>query len=399
LREQAAKLMGAQERIVALEDEVAEALARFRALAGQDFLGLALATDAPSAEQVLTMDAAAVGALVRDHEQPLRTRARLETLTDTVDRAFVDLRLRLDGAAMAQPYKDTVDGLVIVGVDRGGQRQPVRVAVDALDREIEVHNQHLTDEEQRVLEDFLFKGLAQQLRLRIRSAKEMVDRTNSALSGRQTSSGIEVKLDWVPRDAGSDPLLDRALKLLTKDVQLLTDAERMELTAFFRDRVQQARDIADEGTTAQHLLAALDYRAWHVFKVLQRRDGVETVLTKSLHQSGSGGEKAAALLLPLLAAAAAHFSAARPTAPRLIMLDEAFAGIDSTMQRHLLTLIESFDLDFMFTSHELWCCERELGALSIYTLHRVRGLGSVASWRFLWDGSAKTDMEPDTLAA
>jgi uncharacterized protein (TIGR02680 family) len=397
--EQAAKLMGAQERIVALEDEVAEALARFRALAGQDFLGLALATDAPSAEQVLTMDAAAVGALVRDHEQPLRTRARLETLTDTVDRAFVDLRLRLDGAAMAQPYKDTVDGLVIVGVDRGGQRQPVRVAVDALDREIEVHNQHLTDEEQRVLEDFLFKGLAQQLRLRIRSAKEMVDRTNSALSGRQTSSGIEVKLDWVPRDAGSDPLLDRALKLLTKDVQLLTDAERMELTAFFRDRVQQARDIADEGTTAQHLLAALDYRAWHVFKVLQRRDGVETVLTKSLHQSGSGGEKAAALLLPLLAAAAAHFSAARPTAPRLIMLDEAFAGIDSTMQRHLLTLIESFDLDFMFTSHELWCCERELGALSIYTLHRVRGLGSVASWRFLWDGSAKTDMEPDTLAA
>jgi len=397
--EQAAKLLGAGERIVALEGSVTEALRRFRALAGQDFLGLALCADAPTAEQVLNMDATTVGVLVRDHEQALRTRARLETLTDTVDRAFVDLRLRLDGAAMAQPYKDTLDGLVIVGVERGGQRQPVRVAVDALGREIEVHNQHLTDEEQRVLEDFLFKGLAQQLRVRIRSAKEMVDRTNAALSGRQTSSGIEVKLDWVPREAGSDPLLDRALKLLTKDVQLLTDAERTELTAFFRDRVQQAREIADDGTTAQHLLAALDYRSWHAFKVLQRRDGIETVLTKSLHQSGSGGEKAAALLLPLLAAAAAHFSAARPTAPRLIMLDEAFAGIDSTMQRHLLTLIESFDLDFMFTSHELWCCERELGALSIYTLHRARGLGSVAAWRFLWDGSTKTDMEPDTLAA
>jgi uncharacterized protein (TIGR02680 family) len=397
--EQAAKLTGARERIVALEDGVTEALRRFRALAGQDFFGLALAAGAPSAEQVLSMDAGAVGILVRDHAQALRTRAHLETLTDTVDRAFVDLRLRLDGAAMAQPYKDTADGLVVVGVERGGQRQPVRVAVNALDQEIELHNQHLTDEEQRVLEDFLFKGLAQQLRLRIRAAKEMVDRTNTALCGRQTSSGIEVKLDWVPRDAGSDPLLDRALKLLTKDVQLLTDAERTELTAFFRDRVQQARDIADEGTTAQHLLAALDYRTWHVFKVLQRLDGIETILTKSLHQSGSGGEKAAALLLPLLAAAAAHFSAARPTAPRLIMLDEAFAGIDSTMQRHLLTLIESFDLDFMFTSHELWCCERELGALSIYTLHRVRGLGSVASWRFLWDGSTKSDMEPDTLAA
>jgi uncharacterized protein (TIGR02680 family) len=397
--DQAAKLTTAQQQMTVLEDGVTEALRRFRVLAAQDFLSLALADEAPSAEHVLAMDAAAVSAFARDDEQQLRTRARLETLTDTVDSAFLDLRLRLDGAAMAQPYKDTVDGLVIVGVERGGQRQPVRVAVDALDQEIERHDQHLTDQEQRVLEDFLFKGLAQQLRQRINSAREMVARTNDALAGRETSSGIEVKLAWVPRDGGADPLLDRALRLLTKNLPQLTESERAELTAFFRDRVQQARDIADEGTTAQHLLAALDYRAWHVFKVLQRREGVETLLTKTLHQSGSGGEKAAALLLPLLAAAAAHLSAARPTAPRLIMLDEAFAGIDSTMQRHLLTLIESFDLDFFFTSHELWCCERELGALSIYTLHRARGLGSVASWRFMWDGKKKTDMDPDTVAA
>jgi uncharacterized protein (TIGR02680 family) len=397
--EQAAKLTTAQERTKLLEGRVMEALGRFRVLAAQDFLDLALADDAPNAEGVLAMDAAGVSAFARDHEQRLRTRARLETLTDTVDKAFMDLRLRLDGAAMAQPYKDTVDGLIVVGVERGGQRQPVRVAVDALDQEIERHDQHLTDAEQRVLEDFLFKGLAQQLRQRINSAKEMVARTNGALAGRETSSGIEVKLEWVACDGGADPLLDRALRLLTKNLPLLTASERTELTAFFRDRVQQARDIADDGTTTQHLLAALDYRAWHTFRVLQRREGVETVLTKTLHQSGSGGEKAAALLLPLLAAAAAHLSAARPTAPRLIMLDEAFAGIDSTMQRHLLTLIESFDLDFFFTSHELWCCERELGALSIYTLHRARGLGSIASWRFMWDGKKKKEMEPDTVAA
>jgi hypothetical protein len=76
--------------------------------------------------------------------------------------------------------------------------------------------------------------LAQQLRQRINSAREMVARTNAALAGRETSSGIEVKLEWVPRDGGADPLLDRALRLLTKDVQLLTESERTELTAFFR---------------------------------------------------------------------------------------------------------------------------------------------------------------------
>jgi hypothetical protein len=180
-----------------------------------------------------------------------------------------------------------------------------------------------------VLEDFLFKGLAQQLRQRINSAREMVARTNAALAGRETSSGIEVKLEWVPRDGGADPLLDRALRLLTKDVQLLTESERTELTAFFRDRVQRARDIGGDGTTAQHLLAALDYRAWHVFKVLQRREGVETLLTKTLHQSGSGGEKAAALLARLAPSPGyPRHSTARHHAGRLRRLPVAAASRD-----------------------------------------------------------------------
>jgi hypothetical protein len=44
----------------------------------------------------------------------------------------------------------------------------------------------------------------------------------------------------------------------------------------------------------------------------------------------SGGEKSAAIHMPLFAAANAMYSSAKPTCPRLVALDEAFAGIDAT---------------------------------------------------------------------
>ena len=41
---------------------------------------------------------------------------------------------------------------------------------------------------------------------------------------------------------------------------------------------------------------------------------------------------AVALTLPQFAAAAAHYRSAHPKAPRLILLDEVFVGVDSDMR-------------------------------------------------------------------
>lgn len=205
-----------------------------------------------------------------------------------------------------------------------------------------------------------------------------------------------VELGWESL-ADDDPLLRRALRLLRSAPEALSDGERSELIAFFRERVEAARSSEEHGSAAGHLLGALDYRRWHRFRVLQTRDGVKVPLTKRQHESGSGGEKAAALHLPLFAAAAAHMGSAAAHAPRLVMLDEAFAGIDARMRAQLLGLIEEFDLDFMLTSHELWCCERELRHLSIYQLHREEGAPGVATVHFLWDGAAgaRREVEQD----
>jgi Putative exonuclease SbcCD, C subunit len=126
--------------------------------------------------------------------------------------------------------------------------------------------------------------------------------------------------------------------------------------------------------------------------VIQVQDGRREVLTRRRHQQGSGGEKAVALHLPLFAAAAAQFAAARPEAPRMILLDEAFAGIDERMRALLLGLLERFDLDFVLTSHELWGCYPECSALGIYHLHREPGIPGVATAHFRWDGERRIEV-------
>ncbi|MCK7500442.1 MAG: hypothetical protein MZW92_66915 [Comamonadaceae bacterium] len=43
-------------------------------------------------------------------------------------------------------------------------------------------------------------------------------------------------------------------------------------------------------------------------------------------------------------------------APRLVMLDEAFAGIDDAARAHCMGLVHEFDLDFVITSEREWAC-------------------------------------------
>ena len=93
-----------------------------------------------------------------------------------------------------------------------------------------------------------------------------------------------------------------------------------------------------------------------------------------------------AVTLPLFAAAAAHYRSARETAPRLILLDEAFAGIDQGMRGRCMGLLVQFDLDFMMTSHDEWGCYEELPGAAPYRLYRDPELEGVAAGRFVWDG-------------
>jgi hypothetical protein len=72
----------------------------------------------------------------------------------------------------------------------------------------------------------------------------------------------------------------------------------------------------------------------------------------------STGERSIALHLPMLASITAHYDgsgvAGMVGCPRLILLDELFAGVDQSNRGQLFRLFVDWDLDAIFPSDHLW---------------------------------------------
>lgn len=252
----------------------------------------------------------------------------------------------------------------------------------------------LGEEERKLFESFLTGEAHEHLRDQLRSASALVKRMNRQLQEHPTSSGMQMRLQWeVAEDAAAGT--KEAVALLFKSGTLLSDSDRTALLGFLRQRLDEARTRAEARTLQEQLLSVLDYRAWHTFQV-ECRSGAEgwKRLTRKVHAAGSGGQKAVMLHLPLFAAAAAFYDSARPGSPRLILLDEAFAGIDRETRGQLMGLLSEFDLDFVMTSFEEWGFYPQLDGLSTYHLAREKGMRGVYTDWFVWNGQEAVQVHP-----
>ena len=90
--------------------------------------------------------------------------------------------------------------------------------------------------------------------------------------------------------------------------------------------------------------------------------------------------------MPQFAAASAHYNSARQPAPRLILLDEAFVGVDADMRAKCMGLLDAFDLDFVMTSEREWGCYSTLPGVAIVQLSTLPGVDAVATSRWVWNG-------------
>ena len=208
---------------------------------------------------------------------------------------------------------------------------------------------------------------------------------NSELDQRPASSGIKLHFVWeVDADAPDD--LDIARRLLLKMTAAWSPAERDSIGRFLHGRINAERAADETAPWQEHLRRALDYRAWHRFTIQRFQDGQWKKLTKQTYGTGSGGEKALTLTLPQFAAAAAHYRSAAPHAPKLILLDEVFIGIDVPTRARLMGLLDSFDLDFVMTSEREWGCYPTLPALAICQLASRPDSPAVHVTRWVWNG-------------
>lgn len=88
-------------------------------------------------------------------------------------------------------------------------------------------------------------------------------------------------------------------------------------------------------------------------------------------------------------------AAGRPDAPRLISLDEAFAGVDNKNIRDMFRLMTEFQFNFIINSQVLWGDCDTLDALAIYQLVRPENARFVTVMPYLWNGKAKEMLEDE----
>jgi uncharacterized protein (TIGR02680 family) len=300
--------------------------------------------------------------------------------------ARADLDLEID--ADVQIFTAVIDGVRV-----GAAELLKRLAEDA-----QASRQEITDRERELFDRTLTGDTRRHLADRIRQANDLVDRMNARLERVRTASNVAVRLVW--QVAPDLPPGTRAARdLLLKDPVRLTEADRDALHVFFRDRIEQAKADNTAASWEQQLEQVFDYTSWHRFDVkIDRANGAGwQLLTRKLHGALSGGEKAIALHLPLFAAVAAHYQAV-PQAPRIILLDEVFVGVDSTNRGQVFALLSALDLDLMLTSDHEWCTYAELGGISIHQLITGDdGDDAVTTARFTWNGHDLTsgELEPE----
>jgi len=93
------------------------------------------------------------------------------------------------------------------------------------------------------------------------------------------------------------------------------------------------------------------------------------------------------------AASSFYSSSTNPHTPRLIALDEAFAGVDDDSRAKCLGLLASFDLDVVMTSEREWGCYPQVPGLAIAQLARRDGIDAVLVTPWRWDGRERRQVE------
>jgi uncharacterized protein (TIGR02680 family) len=313
---------------------------------------------------------------------------------------FAELQRALSALAH-QTIADHGDwGFVVHIIYQNRPERPDRLSA-LLGEEIAQRGELLTAKERAVLENHLQAEIASEIQRLLQGAERQRDAINKELHKRPTTTGVRFRLVWqtLREDEGAPVGLEAARRrLLNTSADLWSVEDRRVVGAMLQQCIAAERERADTvggkgGSLLDQLAAALDYRRWHRFRVERWQEGN----WRKLSGPASSGERALGLTVPLFAAVASFYSqGAYAHAPRLMLLDEAFAGIDDAARAHCMGLIREFDLDFVITSEREWGCYAELPGVAICQLQRREGIDAVFVSRWSWDGKAKMlEADPD----
>ncbi|MCR3749617.1 TIGR02680 family protein [Lentzea californiensis] len=295
----------------------------------------------------------------------------LKTLTDTLSRHGNSATARL------------LDDGIVVDVLFQGRTTSTPELTDALRVEVADRGRILDEREREILENHLVNEVASTLQELISAAEAQVARMNGELADRPTSTGMRLRLQWQPAENAPTGLATARERLLRQTSDAWSDEDRSAVGEFLQAEIASVRARNASGTWLEHLTEALDYRKWHRFVIQRHQNGQ----WRTAIGPASGGERVLTASVPLFAAASSHYaSAGNPHAPRLVTLDEAFAGVDDDSRAKCMGLLAAFDLDVVMTSEREWGCYPEVPGLAIAQLSRTDDIAAVLVTPWEWTG-------------
>ncbi|MGF7396766.1 TIGR02680 family protein [Thermoanaerobacterium thermosaccharolyticum] len=265
-----------------------------------------------------------------------------------------------------------------------------------IDEDIKINENLMKEKDRQLFEDIIMHNVGRKIRSRIFKAEEWVKKMNDLMSQRDTSSGLKFQLEWKPKAATNEQELNtrELVELLKLDADMMKEEDFNLVVNHFRSKVESAKKIYEENSNTdtfhQIMKSILDYRDWFEFKLYFKKEGENRKeLTNNAFYKFSGGEKAMAMYIPLFSAVYSMYQSASSQAPKIISLDEAFAGVDDNNIRDMFKLIEDLGLNFIMNSQVLWGDYDTVPELSIYELIRPKNASYVSLIKYKWDGKIR----------
>ena len=309
---------------------------------------------------------------------------------------FTELQTSLGGRGHQPQFMHVDDSLVAVTCPFQGQTLAMRTLHNAVGSEIATQEQLLSAREREIIDNHLIREVATALQDLIRDADARVNDMNAEIERCSTSTGLTLRLKWEPREQDTPATgFIELRRLLLADSQMWTPEEKNSLGQFLHGLTKGTPELG-----IQSALGRSTFRrpstigVWHRFYILRRQNDKWERLTKRRYGTGSGGEKALMLTVPQMAAAAAHYRSAASFAPRLILFDEVFVGIDANVRAKCMGLLEAFGLDFIMTSEREWGAYPTIKGLAIYQLTSQSGINAVKATGWIWNGHQRRPLEP-----
>lgn len=287
-----------------------------------------------------------------------------------------------------------------ITLQKDGREMSLYQFIASLQEDIALTEAVLEDNDKKLFEEILLETISHKLRRRINESQKWCEDMTALMRTLNTSMGLRFSLDWKPKKAETPEEMDTAklVSLLNKDQMLRTKQDSEMVSGHFRAKVRSARQAAmEQGIPANYadlIRTVLDYRTWYEFHLYYQRDGEgKKELTNSAFSKFSGGEKAMAMYVPLFASVSAQYKKASETCPKLLALDEAFAGVDDRNIGAMFELVGTLDFDYIMNSQALWGCYSSVKKLNIVELHRQGNASFVTLLRYFWDGSVRVLQE------